>query len=381
VRVAVDARPAVFSERTGVGIYVWSLLRWLPQVDPETTYVAWYLDARCPIGARRLAALRAPNLVERRTRIPSRVFEPLARRLGIPRLEWLTRFDVLFAPNFIPPPTRAGKLVVTVHDLAFRRFPSRTPERTLRWLSGLEGVIRRATRIIVPSHSTHRDLVDLFGVPEDRMRVIPHGVDPRFAPPAPGDAERVRNRLGIRGPYLLFIGGLEPRKNLPNLVQAFAKLTPGPVLVVAGSGVPWNPEGRLQVEEALRSIPAEARERILLAGYVDPDLTPALIGSALALVYPSLYEGFGLPALEAMACGTPLLASSASALPEVVGDAGLLVNPMDVDAIADGMAMLVQDEQLRAGLREAGLQRAAGYTWDRTAKLTARVLREAGKGS
>ena len=139
MRVAVDARPAAFGRRTGVGVYVDELLRRLPNADPESTFVAWHLDARRALGGpRAFDDIAASNFVERSTPVPARWFDRLARATGIPRIEWLTRFDVLLAPNFVPPPTRTDRLVLTVHDLAFRRMPETAPASTLRWLSGFD---------------------------------------------------------------------------------------------------------------------------------------------------------------------------------------------------------------------------------------------------
>jgi glycosyltransferase involved in cell wall biosynthesis len=383
VRVAVDARPAVAPNRTGIGQYTWELLRHLPRADPDTAYAAWYLNARGLVGGHRrfLREIAAPNLVERWTPIPARWFDRLARRLDMPRVEWFVRFDVLFSPNFIPPPTRTRRLVVTVHDLAFRRFPETAPHGTRWWLGRLDRALAGAARIIAVSESTRRDLLELYEVRPERVVVIPHGVDREvFRPPSAQELEAVRRRFGIDGPYLLSLGGIEPRKNLPGLVRAFAALPPGvrPTLVIAGAGVAWNPEGGRALDEALGEVPGEARRRITMVGYVAGADKAALIGGAEALVYPSWYEGFGLPVLEAMACGTPVLTSNVSALPEVAGGAAVLVDPRDLDSIRDGMERLLADDRLRSQLAEAGMARAAAFSWTETARRTAAVLREVG---
>lgn len=385
MRVALDARPAVAPQRTGIGQYTWELLRHLPRVDPETFYMAWYLNARAMVGGPRrfLGELAAPNLRERWTPIPARWFERLSARFDLPRVEWLARFDVLFAPNFIPPPTRTGALVVTVHDLAFRRFPETAPHGTRWWLERLDRTLANAARIIAVSESTRRDLMELYDVAAERVVVIPHGVDREtFRPASERELEAARRRFGIDPPYLLSLGGIEPRKNLPNLIKAFAALSAHArtSLVIAGAGVAWNPEGGRLLDAALAEVPAEVRGRIALVGYVSGAEKTALIAGAEALVYPSLYEGFGLPVLEAMACGTPVLTSDVSALPEVAGGAAVLVDPRDVDSIRDGMARILTDPQLRGRLAEAGTARAASFSWTETAERTASVLREVGSG-
>jgi glycosyltransferase involved in cell wall biosynthesis len=385
MRVAIDARPAVSAGMTGVGHYIRELLLHIPNVDPATTYIAWYLNARRLFRPwrwdRRFFPVR-PNLVERWTVIPATWFERAALRYEQPRLEQLLRFDVVFAPNFVPPPTRTRRLVITVHDLAFRRFPETAPAATRRWLTRLDEAVRGAAEIVVPSEATRADLIDLYPVDPDRVTVIYHGVDhDRFHPASPGEVDRVRRRYGIDGPYLLFVGGLEPRKNLPVLLQAYSALPDEirPALVLAGASVPWNPEGRTALAEALGDLPAHSRGRVILTGYVgDPDRAPLYAG-AEALAFPSRYEGFGLPVLEAMACGTPVVTSNVSALPEIAGDDAVLVDPEDEGSIADGLRRVLEDESLRVRLRAAGPARAAPFTWDNSARLHVEVLHRANR--
>jgi glycosyltransferase involved in cell wall biosynthesis len=382
VRVAIDARPAIFSQKTGIGYYTWHLLRTLPTVDPGTDYLAWYLNARALAGGPRRLLADVP-VRQRWTPIPSWWFERSAERFDLPRVEWFARFDVFFAPNFVPPPTRAPRLVVTVHDLAFRRHPETAPQSTRWWLARIDQTLERATRIIAVSEATKRDLIELYGVEAGRVAVISHGVDGQvFHPSSPEEVERIRRRYGIDGPYLLSLGGLEPRKNLPNLVRAFARLPANdrPTLVLAGGSVEWNPEGRDALHAALRELPADARNGVILTGHVGEQEKVVLLGGAEALVYPSLYEGFGLPVLEAMACGTPVVTSDVSALPEIAGDAALLVDPRDPEAIASAMRRILGDEDLRRDLAERGSSRAAGFTWEETARRTAGVLNEAAEG-
>jgi glycosyltransferase involved in cell wall biosynthesis len=381
--VAIDARPAVSAGMTGVGHYAREMILRLPEIDPETTYVAWYLSARRllrPWRWDRRFFPGHPNLVERWTPIPATWFERTAMRYEQPPLERLIRFDVLWATNFVPPPTRSRRLVLTVHDLAFRRFPDSAPMATRRWLTRLDRALRQAAEIVTPSEATRADLVDLYPVDAERVTAIHHGVDHhRFHPASPPEVHRVRRKFGIDGPYLLFVGGLEPRKNLPALLRAYATLPDDlrPALVLAGASVPWNPEGRDALTGALGRLPADARARVVLTGYIaDPDRAPLYTG-AEALAFPSRYEGFGFPVLEAMACGTPVVTSNVSSLPEVAGPDAVLVDPSDEDSIADGLRRIVEDARLRDRLRRAGPARAARFTWDAAARLTAGILRRA----
>ncbi|MDP8956255.1 MAG: glycosyltransferase family 4 protein [Actinomycetota bacterium] len=382
MRIAVDARPAAFRYRTGVGQYTWQLLRLLPRLDPSSTYIAWYLNARGALGGppRTFTDIAASNLRERWTPIPAQWFRPFEQRFEVPPVEWLVRFDVLFAPNFVPPPTRTRRLVMTVHDVAFRLFPETAPHSTLRWLNRLDRSLRRAARVIVVSQQTKRDLLSQYRVAEERVVVIPNGVDARAFHDVPeAEVNAARQQFGIQGPYLLFLGGIEPRKNLPAVVRAFTRIPADvrPTLVIGGWRTEWNPEGWNQLQEALNELPATIRSRILITGYVPEERKAGLLAGAEALVYPSLYEGFGLQVLEAMAAGTPVLTSNISALPEVAGDAAVLVDPREVEAISDGMEKVLRDDELRKELRERGRARVETFSWEETARRTVEVLHQA----
>jgi glycosyltransferase involved in cell wall biosynthesis len=304
----------------------------------------------------------------------------MAMRRELPRLEWLLGFDVLFAPNFVPPPTRTSRLVLTVHDLAFRLYPETAAHATRRWLEALDRSLHRAVRIIVPSEATRDDLLAHYDVEPERVRVIPHGIEAeRFRRPPEDVVREARRRQGIDGPYLLFLGGIEPRKNLPAIVRSFGSIDGDVRLVIAGGSVPWNPEGRQLLESALDALPPSVRDRITLTGYLPEPDKVALLAGAEALVFPSLYEGFGFPVLEAMAAGTPVLTSEVSSLPEVAGDAAFLVDPRSEEAIAEGIERLLGDADLRARLAAAGHERVGAFRWEETARRTARVLHEAAR--
>ena len=380
MRIAVDARSAVGHGKTGVGYYTWYMVHLLPRVDPQTTYVIWYLHAR---GVLRLPGNRpifgdiaAENVVEAKMPVPTRWFESLSR-YSIPRVEWSARFDLLFAPNFVPPPNRARNLVLTVHDLAYKLLPHTAPPATRRWLSRLDAALDRASQIIVVSEQSRRDLLELHAVDPDHVTVVPLGVDTRVFRPASEEAVlAVRRRYGIEGPYLLSLGGIEPRKNLPAMIRAYAQLNDEtrPALVVAGPGESSSPEGRNLLRSAINDLRPPVQERVTVTGYVSDLEKVALLTGADALVYPSLYEGFGLPLLEAMACGTPVLTSNVSALPETAGGSALLVDPHDTEAIVHGLERILTDSSLRQELRTSGLTRAGTFRWEDTARRTAKVL-------
>lgn len=370
---------------TGIGHYARELILRLPRVDPDATYVAWYLNAKRAVRPwrwDRRSFPRVPNLEERWAPIPATWFERASMRWELPRLEWLARFDVLFAPNFVPPPTASRRLVVTIHDLAFRLHPETAPMATRRWLARLDRALRQAAEVVAVSDATRRDLLELYPVDPDRVTVVHHGIDAdRFRPAPRDEVERVRRLHGIDGPYVLFLGGLEPRKNLPTLVRAWARLPDDlrPRLVVAGASVPWNPEGRTQLDRALAALPAGVRERVTLTGYVGHRDKVALLTGARALAFPSLHEGFGFPILEAMAVGTPVVTSNVSAMPEVAGRAAVLADPRSEEAIAEGLGRVLADDGLAARLREAGRERVGGFDWDEAARAHAAVFHRAGR--
>jgi glycosyltransferase involved in cell wall biosynthesis len=379
VRAVIDARPALDPRRTGVGVYTQQLIRHLPHMDPGSEYVAWYLHAKGLLRPRRFFdSVAAPNLTERASRFPARVFEPLSSRLSRPRVEWSVDFDVLLATNFLPPATRSPGVVMVVHDLAYEQLPDTAPHVDARWRRRFDAWLADAAGVLVPSESTRRDLLVSHPVEPGRVTVTPLGVDAEAYAPVPAElVDPVLERFGVDGPYAVFVGGIEPRKNLEALVRAFATLAPGTRLVIAGGPVRWDPKAADRLDAAITDLPAAARARIVRTGYVSDKDKVALLSGATLLAYPSLYEGFGFPVLEGFAAGVPVLTSDVASLPEVAGDAAVLVDPHDEGAIAAGLAQLFEDGDLRAMLAAAGVARASHFTWETTAKKTAEALHRA----
>jgi glycosyltransferase involved in cell wall biosynthesis len=294
--------------------------------------------------------------------------------VGVPVQTLIGCFDLFHSPDFTLPPTARRPAVVTVHDLAFLRVPEAAYPSLREYL---EVVVprsaRRAERVIAVSQRTADDLVELLGIPAARIAVIPEGVSAQFVPV--GDTRKTRAELelyGIRKPYVLAVGTLEPRKNYVRLFSAYARLRArgydGHLVVAGRRGWLYEP-----ILAAIRKLGLASEIKIIHPR--DQDL-PALYSLAEAFVYPSLYEGFGIPPLEAMACGTAVACSAASSLPEVVGDAALLFDPLDEQQICDSVERLLSDEALRAHLIERGRARAETFTWDRTAERTVTVYQE-----
>jgi glycosyltransferase involved in cell wall biosynthesis len=377
MRIALDGQP-LLTPLAGVGHYTRQLIHALARVGPDHHY---YVVAPRPLRAlthRRLPAeFPEPNV---EAVIPgwwATLRARVERRLG--RSPEIHRGadppgDVFHATNYVFPfRVRTARTVLSIHDVTILLFPEWHPAAR-RALMGpaLEPAARRADRIVTGSEHTRSDILKLLPVEPERVVVVPDGVDPIFGvKPAEEVAARLAP-LGLRaGDYLLFLGTIEPRKNLVRLLEALEATDRdvGPLVLAGGQG--WN-NGAIRA--AIGRLVHAGRVRDL--GYVPDDLRPALHGGARAFVYPSLYEGFGLPPLEAMACGTPVLTSNVSSLPEVVGDAAMFVDPEDVASIAASLTRLWHDGDLRADLRARGLARAREFSWDRTARLTLEVYRD-----
>ena len=369
LRVAIDLSPAV-QGHGGIGRYAQELARALLGADLDLT--AFVVDRQGRAPAPPLDRLPAVRL-----RLPNRAWRArtlLSSFAGAHMDGVVGSVDLFHGTDHLLPPLARTASVLTVHDLSHLHVPethlplNRTFLRVM-----LPRFVRAADMILADSESTRRDVIEAYGVPEDRVRTAHLGVDARYAKPSPEAIEAVRTRHGLPRRYLLGVGTLEPRKNLRTLLAAFAALArPDLGLVLVG------PRG-WRVEEALggQTLPASVRERVVMTGLVPEDDLPAIYGGAEVFAFPSLFEGFGLPVLEAMACGAAVVASDSTSLPEVVADAGVLVPPLDVDAWVSALRALLDDEGRRARLGEAARARAAGFTWEATAAVTRAAYEEA----
>jgi glycosyltransferase involved in cell wall biosynthesis len=285
-------------------------------------------------------------------------------RLPIPIEAIVGRVDLFYSPDFVLPPTLPGvRTLLTVHDLSFLHYPDHFVPKLVRYLSRVvPRSIARAWRVLADSEATRADLIQLLGVPPGKVEVLYSGVAPRFRPePEPGEEKRLQARYGLgERPYVLSVGTLQPRKNYVRLIRAFARLRPETQLVIAG--------GRGWLYQEIYAEAEKHPDRVRILGFVDEADLPALYRGAALFVFPSLYEGFGLPVLEAMACGVPVVCSDASSLPEVAGEAALLVDPHDEEGLAERMERALADERLREEMIVRGLEQAARFTWERAAR-------------
>ncbi len=363
LRIAIDATTWA-PGRTGVGLYTERLIRaWqqLPYGDELVLFTNRFADAPAQSGL----PVHGPAMPVRALWLQTALPAQLVR----------LRPDVALFPNYLAPlvPVPGVPYVLTVHDLAVFLYPETfTFKKRVLQRAALPYLVRRAAAVVTPSQSSRRDLLRLL--PTDPAKVV---VTPLAA--APGldrlpDADRVarvRAELGLPDRYVLSVGTLEPRKNVVRLIAAFEQIAaqfPDVQLVVAG-GKGWRDADIVQVLQR-----PELRHRIVSVGYVTPEQLQVLYHLALVMAYPSLYEGYGLPVAEAMACGAPVLTSRGSSLDEVGGDAVVAVDPLDVAAIAAGLTRLLGDASLRDELRAKGLARAARSNWLQTAEATRQVM-------
>jgi glycosyltransferase involved in cell wall biosynthesis len=367
MRVALDARKI---DDFGIGTYIQGLLEALPAVGRPEALVAYLPPGRppSPAGAAAWGSRARWRPVTAR---PYSVGELWQLALAVRR----DRADLFHTPHYVCPPVLPCPAVVTVHDLIHLRFPPRHrhPVAPVYARLMLRLAVRRGRRLITVSESTRRDLVERLGARPERIRVIPNGVGPPFEPAeTPGRADPALARLGAEPPYFLFAGNPLPHKNVAGLLDAFAGLPPalGPLVL---AGIP--PAARPHVDglAAARGL----RDRVRVLAPLPASTLARLYQEARMVVCPSLWEGFGLAALEAMACGAPVVAANRGGLPEVVGDAGLLVDPTSVDALREAMYTLATQEPLRAALRARGLARARAFSWRHVAEATVAVYREA----
>jgi glycosyltransferase involved in cell wall biosynthesis len=364
MRTGIDARIAYYSQG-GIRHYVLHLITELAKIDRETEYVV----LRSRKDGQQYSWEESVQTVSCWTPSHHR-WERLALSLEIARL----RLDLLHSPDFIPPSFGSARSVITIHDLNFIHYPqfltresNRFYNRQLRW------AVSKADHILADSRATMEDLIALVQVPREKVTVVHLAADAQFVPAARHVVTRTLAKYGMQPGYLLYVGTLEPRKNVVGLLEAYRLLvdegaTAGHLVLVGKKG--WLYEDIFRQVKALK-----LSERVhFLHRVPDTDLPPLYSGAAV-FVLPSFYEGFGLPALEAMACGAPVVVADRASLPEVVGEAGLLVDPDDPQELADTLARVLGDSELAAAMSVMGQERAATFSWERTARETLRVYR------
>jgi glycosyltransferase involved in cell wall biosynthesis len=372
MRIAIDAH-SVGAKLGGNESYAVNLIEALAQIDSTNDYTLYVTTNE----ARNRFHNRWPNFKVRLTlphtpliRIPLTLSAELRKH----------PVDVLHV-QFTAPPFCPCPVVVSIHDLSFEHLPETFNRRSRTQLRlTVRHSARRAARILSLSEHTRRDIIETYGINEDHIDAIPLAAPEHFAPVQDNDEiQRVRHNYGIDGDYILSVGSIQPRKNLARLIRAYASLRGEvtakklPKLVLAGKCA-WL------YDETLRALDESgAKEAVVLTGYVPESDLPALYSGAVCFVYPSYFEGFGLPPLEAMKCGAPVIVGNRTSLPEVVGDAALLVDPFDVAAIGAAIKRLIEDPELRTELSIKGQERANAFNWRETARRTLAVYKQVAK--
>jgi glycosyltransferase involved in cell wall biosynthesis len=359
--------------QAGVSRYIEYLLRNLPAELTSGDRLSVYAGKpACALErVRELGAGLSWNWTRWPTgRVPVRI---LWEQIAAPTLAWRQKVELVHGPVNIIPLVSRIPTVVTIHDLAFLQYPDQYPPFQRRYLKTMTSAsVRRADRVIAVSEFTGRDVAQRLGISESKIVTVPNGVSSDFYPRQDSDElDQFRVSNDLPDEFLLFIGTLQPRKNLIGLLRAFSLLDPSerlPLYVVGGTGWMYSP-----IYEEVKRLGIE--DDVHFPGYAASESLPLWYSAATAFIYPSFFEGFGLPVLEAMACGTPVVTSNRTSLPEVVGEAGVLANPDSPDDLAAAMRALLNDSDQRSKLAAAGRKQAATFTWQRTARETADVYR------
>lgn len=378
MNILVDLRPLQSGKISGVEVFTENIVRTLIKLGNEHRFFLW-TNSRTPLP-KSFPHFAAPNAVRIHTEKSNRILNIALAFFRFPRLDRFVRreaikqgmmtkkdrFDAVFLPDLRPAPVSHGvKKYQMVHDLSFIHFPETFSRKSRLWYRLLRFAkeIHTADKIFTPSVFTQEDLAKTLHVPRWRSIVVSEGVDAKFYPASPAEVFEVRKKYNLPEKFLLSLATLEPRKNIANLIKAFqlfVRRHPNEdlFLVIAG-----------RKDETLFAKTSLAQEkRVIFSGFIDEDRKVALYSAAFAFIFPSFFEGFGLPPLEAMACGTPVLSSSFSSLPEVVEEAGLLFNPLKPEDICAKIETLYFDPALRQKLREKGLARARLFTWEKVAR-------------
>lgn len=380
MKIALEAQLLLGKERTGIAWNAHNLILELAK-DPENECTLQYFKSRRAALSALEEYQKAGCRIECCGWFSYTLYKLLWLVLPVPyRWFFRTKPDVTQFFNFAVPPGVRGKRVVFIHDMAYLVCPQTVGRKTRIWLElCMKRSCRHASHIVTVSQFSKREIMRCLHIPEQKITVVPNAVDTAVyhAGYTENQIKKARDRYGIAQNYFLYLGTIEPRKNLERLLDAYAKLCrekpDAPQLVLAGRKG-WLCDG---IYEKARSL--HLGDKVLFTGYVRQQDSPALLCGAKAFVFPSLYEGFGMPPLEAMACKTPVITSNVTSLPEVTGDAALLVNPKSKQEIYRAMKRLLEEESIQERCRKLGAERAKQYTWEKSAKMLLDVYRNEGE--
>jgi glycosyltransferase involved in cell wall biosynthesis len=364
-RIGIDAR-LTYYQQGGISQYIQYLIRELPHIDQTNRYLI--------LHSRKDGRNLAEGANQRRAVCWTPAHHRL-ERLALAVEAFPRRLDLLHSPDFIPPYKVGYRSVITIHDLTFLHYPDFLTAESRRYYNGqIEAAVACADHIMTDSEATRIDVIDLLGVPPDKVTTVLLGLSEHFKPASDEEIERVRRVHQLSHEYILFVGTFEPRKNLAGLLRAYAQLRTdlkdAPALVIAGR--------RGWLYEEIFALSEELKHGAHLAWVENVPFgdLPALYSGAQVLCLPSFYEGFGFPPLEAMACGTPAVVADRASLPEVVGEAGVLVDPDDPASIAEGLRRVLADSDYAERLRQRGFKQAARFNWRETAQRVLSIYQQ-----
>ncbi|MBR4023586.1 MAG: glycosyltransferase family 4 protein [Ruminococcus sp.] len=380
MNIAFDALPLISDRITGIGWCEAGQTMAMARLHPENSYTYNFFSRKDDhIKLERIQKFANDNIGIKLVRGSGFLYRTVSTFIPVPYSRYFGKeADITHFFNYIVPPKVSGKTVVTVHDMVYKAFPETVRARTKYMLdSGLKSSMKRADIIVTDSEFSKKEIIKYFPKHENKIRVVPCGVDLEKFKPFDDKAriEEVKKSLEIEGEYFLYLGTIEPRKNLERLIEAYHIFSQKagndcPKLVLAGG------KGWLYDSIFAKVTELKLSDKVIFTKYVPSEDMNALMCGALAFVFPSVYEGFGMPPLEAMACGVPVLVSGEASLPEVTGDCAVIVDAYSPENIAEGMNRLYTDSQLRDELSRRGLERAKGFSWDNSAEILYNVYRE-----
>lgn len=380
MKIGIDATVLgdEYHNKGGIYHYILHLIKALKEIDHENQYKIWFHFLRKDSFHRYEEACKLLNLdtLKNFKIIKSNLPNYRGWYMRLPVDFFIGPVDIFHGPAHFAMPVIRGKTIVTIHDIDFIKIPDYLEKGWVKYKGKYTQLsIKRANIIITISNYMKNELMESLGVPEEKIRVIYQGVSPEFTIlKNKENLHEIRKKYGIKIPYILFVGTFHKNKNLIRLVDAFHRLKmsshlPHQLVLAGGKG-----ELTADLHQSIRKLKIE--EAVILPGYISEEDIYTVYNNSDLFVFPSLFEGFGIPVLEAMACGVPVVASNVCSLPEVVGDAGLLVDPMNVDSIAEGIYKVLSDKELRYDLIKKGLKRAKLFSWEKTAKETIEIYRK-----
>lgn len=372
MKVGIDIRCLAESKYSGISEYTYNLVYHLLTIDKKNQYFLFYNSAK----EHNIPKFNFPNVTYKGYKYPNKLFNLSLRFLKFTSLDKLIGgVDIFLTPTFLfTNLSKDCKKILVIHDLSFELYPEFFTFKKRLWhdLIGTKNISQESDEIIAISENTKNDVLNLYGVKEDKIKVIYQGINEQFFKDInQDDINKVKNKYNLPDNYIFYLGNLEPRKNIESLILAFDQLENKSIhLVIAGSQA-WKYKKIYKLWQNSKS-----KNRINFLGYVDSEDKPALYTMAKIFVYPSIYEGFGLPPLEAMACKTPVITSFTSSLVESVGEAGLLIDPNNFNELAQAINKLIDDEKLQQSLSVTGYEYSKKFRWNNTAQEILNIINQ-----